>query len=195
VEGLGQLANHTCCDIHWNANIEVAVIEHKEENTHIAPMALLRARCDIKKDAESLTRYWHQDKDAWQKIFDCQCCACTEHRMADTPTSTKCAPNTIMSTTEPPVQVSDTIPWENMDTQIATIPHHGCSQERTENNENDYPDSEGDNINWNDLKNSPLRGAITETELKEQTTQLEESPAPPRTSTQQIQRKITKKEK
>jgi len=25
-EGLGQLANHTCCDMHWNANLEVAAI-------------------------------------------------------------------------------------------------------------------------------------------------------------------------
>ena len=31
VEGVGQLANHTCCDIHWNANLEVASIEHSEE--------------------------------------------------------------------------------------------------------------------------------------------------------------------
>ena len=22
VEGVGQLANHTCCDVHWNANLE-----------------------------------------------------------------------------------------------------------------------------------------------------------------------------
>jgi len=29
-EGLGQLAKHTCCDIHWNANLEVAAIEHYE---------------------------------------------------------------------------------------------------------------------------------------------------------------------
>jgi len=30
VEGVGQLGNHTCCDTHWNANLEVASIEHHE---------------------------------------------------------------------------------------------------------------------------------------------------------------------
>jgi len=30
LEGVGQLANHTCCDIQWNANLEVAAIDHYE---------------------------------------------------------------------------------------------------------------------------------------------------------------------
>jgi len=55
MEGVGQLANHTCCDIHWNANLEVAAIEHYEE-TEILPMGILRARKDIEKDTEILTR-------------------------------------------------------------------------------------------------------------------------------------------
>ena len=63
MEGLGQLANHTCCDTHWNANLEVAAIEHYEE-TEIVQMAILRARRDIEKDSEILTRYWHKEKDA-----------------------------------------------------------------------------------------------------------------------------------
>jgi len=63
MEGLGQLANHTCCDTHWNAKFEVAVIEHYEE-TEIVQMAILRARRDIEKDSEILTRYWHKEKDA-----------------------------------------------------------------------------------------------------------------------------------
>jgi len=78
MEGLGQLANHTCCDVHWNANLEVAAIEHHEDS-NIVPMAILRARKDIEKDTEILTRYWHKEKDAWQNIFECQCCACTNH--------------------------------------------------------------------------------------------------------------------
>jgi len=78
MEGLGQLANHTCCDIHWNANLEVAAIEHYEE-TEILPMGILRARKDIEKDTEILTRYWHTKKDAWHNIFECECCACTNH--------------------------------------------------------------------------------------------------------------------
>jgi len=48
-EGSGQLANHTCCDIHWSANLEVAAIEHYEE-TEIVPMAILRARREIEKN-------------------------------------------------------------------------------------------------------------------------------------------------
>jgi len=77
-EGLGQLANHTCCDIHWNFNLEVAAMEHYEE-TEVVPMAILRPRRDIEKDLEILTRYWHKEKDAWQNIFECECCACTNH--------------------------------------------------------------------------------------------------------------------
>jgi len=69
MEGLGQLANHTCCDIHWNANLEVAAIEQYED-TDIVPMAILRARKDIEKDAEILTRNLHKEKDAWQNIFE-----------------------------------------------------------------------------------------------------------------------------
>ena len=75
VEGVGRLANHTCCDIHWNANLEVASIEQYEE-TDIEPMGILRARHDIEQDTEILTRYWHKKKDAWQNIFKCECCAC-----------------------------------------------------------------------------------------------------------------------
>jgi len=78
MEELGQLANHTCCDIHWNANLEVAAIEQYED-TDIVLMAILRARKNIEKDTEILTRYWHKEKDAWQNIFECQCCACTNH--------------------------------------------------------------------------------------------------------------------
>jgi len=39
--------------VHWNANLEVAVIEHHEDN-NIVPMAILRARKDIEKDTEIL---------------------------------------------------------------------------------------------------------------------------------------------
>jgi len=64
------------CDIHWNANLEVAAIEHYEE-TEIVPMAIVRARRDFEKDSEILTRYRHQEKDAGQNIFECECCECT----------------------------------------------------------------------------------------------------------------------
>jgi len=74
MEGLGQLVNHTCCDIHWNAHLKVAAIEHNEE-TEIVLMAILRARKDIEIDSQILTRYWHKEKDAWQNIFECECIA------------------------------------------------------------------------------------------------------------------------
>ena len=36
VEGVGQLANHTCCNTHWNANLEVASIDHhKRQAWHL----------------------------------------------------------------------------------------------------------------------------------------------------------------
>jgi len=31
LEGVGQLANHTCCDIRWNANLQVTDIDHCKE--------------------------------------------------------------------------------------------------------------------------------------------------------------------
>jgi len=42
-------------------------------------MAIVRARKDIEQDTEILTRYWHKEKDAWQNIFECEYCACTNH--------------------------------------------------------------------------------------------------------------------
>jgi len=33
-EGSGQLANHTCCDIHWNANLEVAAHSTPSPTVH-----------------------------------------------------------------------------------------------------------------------------------------------------------------
>ena len=73
-DGVGQFANHTCCEVHWNANLEVAPVDHHEE-TATEPMGILRARQDIEIDTEILTRYWHTKKDAWHNIFECQCCA------------------------------------------------------------------------------------------------------------------------
>jgi len=140
MEGLGQLANHTCCDELWNANLEVAAIEH-EEDTNITPMAILRARRDIEKDTEILTRYWHQEKDAWRSTFECKCCACTNHTMMPMPTPTETV-DTI--TTEGLAQVSDKTLGEIQGLEIATIPHHGCSHDCSVRAEEDYPESEMD---------------------------------------------------
>jgi len=40
--------------VHWNVNLEVAVIEHHED-INIVPMAILQARKNIEKDTEILT--------------------------------------------------------------------------------------------------------------------------------------------
>jgi len=117
MEGLGQLANHTCCDEHWNANLEVAAIEIQED-TNTTPMAILRATGDIEKDTEILTRYWHKGTDAWQNIFECQCCACTNHTMTTKTTQTETVD---MITTKDPVPVSDITPRE---IQGLKLPQH-----------------------------------------------------------------------
>jgi len=39
-----------------------------------------RARNNITRRTEILTKYWQEDKDAWQNDFDCQRCACTGHK-------------------------------------------------------------------------------------------------------------------
>ena len=31
IDGLGQFANHTCCDAHWNANLEVAAVDTRKQ--------------------------------------------------------------------------------------------------------------------------------------------------------------------
>jgi len=62
------------------------------------------------------------------------------------------------------------------------------------NEEDDYPDSEVDNMDWNDLEHSPLRGAITENTLKDQKIQLEEVPLPLWNPSQHIQKETKKEE-
>jgi len=136
IEGVGQLANHTCCDAHWNANLEVAAIDHHEE-TAIEPMGILRARQDIEKDTEILTRYWHTKKDAWHNIFECQCCACTNH--------TRNIPD--------PLATADTIAVEDMTSTTDHLPRkrpdleelkHKPNQDNPAGSEQEYPASEID---------------------------------------------------
>jgi len=159
MEGLGQLANHTCCDIHWNANSEVAAIEHYED-TDIVPMAILRARKDIDKDTEVLTRYWHKEKDAWQNIFECQCCACTNHTgmTINTPVET-----TDMTTIEDPVPTAHYTPRKMQDLEIAPISWHESSQDRSARDKQDYTESEMDDWDWDELEASAFKETTTAT--------------------------------
>jgi len=182
LEGLGQFANHTCCDEHWNANLEVATIEH-EKDTDIIPMVILRVRGDIKKDTEILTRYCNQQKDAWLNIFEYQWCACTNHTRLVMPPQTETVVTII---TERLSQVSDKTFRENWDLQITTIPHHSRSQERSERVEEDYPEWEMDNMDWNELEQFPVKGAITRIiQLEETSSPLQNTPPHPRQVTRQ----------
>jgi len=156
MEGVGQLANHTCSDIHWNADLEVAAIDHYEE-TVIVPMGILRARKDIEKDTEILTRYWHRDKDAWQNIFECECCACTDHtgNMPDPPAT---ADTTAVEDT---VSTTDHTPRQRQDLEMR---NHEPNQDNFARNKQEYPESEIDDWDWDELEASPFKGTTTSTQ-------------------------------
>ena len=140
VEGVGQLANHTCCDTHWNANLEVASIDHHEE-TGMEPMGILRAKHDIEQDTEILTRYWHNTKDAWQNIFVCQCCACTNHsRQVPDPSA-----NDTALRPSHPLSTDRDLPVTHQK------PRHSVPTTSTQ----DYPDSEIDAWDWDELEAPP----------------------------------------
>jgi len=178
-EGLGQLANHTCCDVDWNANLEVAAIEHHKDS-NIVPMAILRARKDIEKDAEIVTRYWHKEKDAWQNIFECQCCACTKHTGTTITNLTETADTT---TTNDPGPVLGYTPRATQDSEIAPTSHQGGSHEGSARVKEDYPESETDDWEWDDLEHRTHNVA---TNLTVRTRQSSETPRsnkdPPLTS-------------
>ena len=129
----------------WNANREVASIEHHEE-TDIEPMGILRAKHDIEQDTEILTRYWHNKKDAWQNIFVCECCACTNHtRQASEPSKleAQAANDTALS------------PGHPLSTDLdLPMTHQKPRYNVPTNSKQDYPDSEIDAWDWNELEAS-----------------------------------------
>jgi len=174
--------------VHWNANLEVAAIEHHEDS-NIVTMAILRARKDIEKDTEILTRYWHKEKDAWQNISECQCCACTNHmgttittptETADTTTTNDLGPvlgytprvtrddlehgthNVATNITVRTRQTSVT-PRSNKDPPLTSQWQHIHEGEEREI-EDDYSDREMDNLDWDVLEHPPNRDTITECE-------------------------------
>jgi len=103
-------------------------------------MAILRAREDIEKDMEIWTRYWHKEKDAWQNIFECQCCACTNH--------TETTVTTLGEITEradiEDLALIEYKPKETQDPEANPIsrpePNQNCEAEEKQ----DYPESEID---------------------------------------------------
>jgi len=135
-EGVGQFANHTCCNAHWNANLEVAAVDHHEE-TATEPMGILRARQDIEIGTEILTRYWHTQKDAWHNIFECQCCACTNHTgYAPDPLVTADTTASVDTMLTPEHQ-----PRKRQDPEDLT---HEFNQDNSASSKQEYPESEID---------------------------------------------------
>ena len=120
-------------------------------------MAILRARRSIEKDSEILTRYWHKEKDAWQNIFECECCACTGHTGTTTNPLAETADTT---TTEDPVLTGDYAPRQRQDKEN---PGHEPSQTHSASNKQDYPDSEMDDWDWDAMEASPPKGTATAT--------------------------------
>jgi len=165
--------------VHWNANLEVAAIEHHEDS-NIVPMAILRARKDIEKDTEILTRYWHKEKDAWQNIFECRCCACTNHTGTMITTLTETADTTTTNDLGP---VLGYTPRATQDSEIAPTSHQGDSHECSARAEEDYPESEMNDWEWDDLEHGTHNVA---TNLTVRTRQTSETPRsnkdPPLTS-------------
>ena len=100
------------------------------------PMGILRARHDIEQDTEILTRYWHNKKDAWQNIFECECCACTNHTRhnPDPPEiETKPLNGTALSPDHPP----------SIDPDLSKN-HQKPSHNKPTSINQDYPESEID---------------------------------------------------
>jgi len=133
-------------------------------------MAILQARKDIEKDVEILTRYWHKEKDAWQNIFECQCCVCTNHTGTTITAPTETADT---ATTNDPGPVLGYTPRATQDSEIAPTSHQGGSHQCSARAEEEYPESEMDDWEWDDLEHGTHNVA---TNLTVRTRQTSETP-------------------
>ena len=114
-------------------------------------MGILRARHDIEKDTEILTRYWHQNEDAWQNIFTCECCACTSHTglMPDPPATAE------TNAVEKTAPITSHLPRKRQD---LTKENHEPNQDSLVGSKQEYLDSEIDAWDWDELEASPPTG-------------------------------------
>lgn len=79
-EGVGQLANHTCCETHGNVELEFITVQEAEEDengndlTTVNPKVavVLRATLAIQPGEFLRANYTDQPKDL-QRIFQCTC--------------------------------------------------------------------------------------------------------------------------
>ena len=138
-------------------------------------MAILRARRVIEKDTEILTRYWHKEKDAWQNIFECQCCACTNHTATTTTTQTEIGDS---NTTKDLAPGLGNTPREIQGLEITSTPHHEGSQHDSARAEDHYPESEIDDMDWNELEQFPLKGTVIRIKQGEETPSLPQNTSP-----------------
>jgi len=109
------------------------------------------------KDTEILTRYWHTKKDAWQNVFECECCAYTNHtgNMPDPLASadTTAVVDTVSTTGHSPRKKQDLV-----------MMHHEPIQDNLAGNKQEYPESEIDDWDWDELEASPSKETTTTTQ-------------------------------
>jgi len=74
-----------------------------------------------------------------------------------------------MTTTEDPVPTADYTPTEIQGLEIAPTFHYEGSQDCSARDEEDYPESELDDLDWNDLEHSPFKVTITRINTQEKT--------------------------
>ena len=77
--GLGQYANHSCCEKCINAEITPMVILKEDDKTgewRDLQGVALRAKRDIQTDEEIFISYG--EIDTWKKVFTCACCKCSD---------------------------------------------------------------------------------------------------------------------
>ena len=117
-----------------------------------------------------LTRYWHTTKDAWYNIFVCQCCACTNHTgQAPDPLTTAATTtlgDTLLTSDYPLREREDPDAREREDpaTETCDSKHDDSAVSIPE-----YPDSEIDDWNWDELETSPSMGATIPTQPQKNT--------------------------
>jgi len=141
------------------------ITTRRQRQSQWCAMGILRARQDIEIDMEILTRYWHTKKDAWHNIFECQCCACTNHTgYAPDPLATADTTATVDTMLTP-----DHLPRKRQDPEELT---HESNQDNSAGSKQEYPESEIDDWDWDELEASPSKGTTTSIQPQKQSSPL-----------------------
>jgi len=110
--------------------------------------------------------------DAWQYIFECQCCACTNHTGTTITTLTETADTT---NTNDPGPVLGHSPRATQDSEIAPTSHQGGSHEGSARAKEDFSESETDDWEWDDLEHRTHNVATNLTVCTRQTSEAPRS--------------------